>query len=174
MKCTHSFSPFFEQEKEKKLTDQLSGHILKNVSSPTSGRIHLPPPTPKKTQKSSPSSSPVISTRHTSKRQTSPNTRKQLSINTTPAQSSHTEVSVNNPLFQSPSKLNPGGGLVEMEKGNNSAVVTDTIKSADNDMDISKSKVSAGVSGSGSSLVNVVGGYLSAVKAYRASTTKQL
>jgi hypothetical protein len=83
-------------------------------------------------------------------------------------------VSVNNPLFQSPSKLNPGGGLVEMEKGNNSAVVTDTIKSADNDMDISKSKVSAGVSGSGSSLVNVVGGYLSAVKAYRASTTKQL
>jgi hypothetical protein len=85
-------------------------------------------------------------------------------------------VSVNNPLFQSPSKLNPGGGLVEMEKGNNSAVVTDTIKSVhvDNDMDISKSKVSAGVSGSGSSLVNVVGGYLSAVKAYRASTTKQL
>ena len=83
-------------------------------------------------------------------------------------------MSVNNPLFQSPSKLNPGGGLVEMEKGNNSAVVTDTIKSVDNDMDISKSKVSAGVSSSGSSLVNVVGGYLSAVKAYRASTTKQL
>ena len=83
-------------------------------------------------------------------------------------------MSVNNPLFQSPSKLNPGGGLVEMEKGNNSAVVTDTNKSVDNDMDISKSKVSAGVSGSGSSLVNVVGGYLSAVKAYRASTTKQL